>query len=65
MLTRLLRANSVQSIVAGRARYVPMAETRDKIPLLFESLRPSEQVCRRDKRRRTRSPSRARPDRCG
>jgi hypothetical protein len=48
MLTRLLRANSVQFIVAGRARYVPLVEIRDKIPPLFESLRASEQVRRRE-----------------
>lgn len=41
MLTRLLRANSVQFIVAGRARYVPLVEIRDRIPPLFESLRAS------------------------
>jgi hypothetical protein len=47
-LTRLLRANSVQFIVAGRARYVPLVEIRDEIPPLFESPRASEEVRRRD-----------------
>ena len=52
MLTRLLRANSVQFIVAGRARYVPLVEIRDKTPPLFESLRASEQVRRREQEER-------------
>jgi hypothetical protein len=48
MLTRPLRASSVQFIVAGRTRYVPLAELRDEIPPLFESLRASEQLRRRE-----------------
>ena len=48
MLTRPLRANSVQFIFAGRARHVPLVKIREEIPPLLENLPESEQVRRRE-----------------
>jgi hypothetical protein len=44
LLRRVLRANGIVFVRGGRALLVPLSEIRDRIPLLWESLKAAEQA---------------------